>query len=105
MAIQPQPQKLHYTPEEYLALERRAPIKSEYLYGEIVAMAGASRRHNLISGNVLTAFNIQFVDRPCEAYTADMRVRITATNEFTYPDVVAVCGEPQFVDTDLDTLT
>jgi hypothetical protein len=41
-----------YSPEEYLALERISPIKSEYYRGEIFAMAGASREHNLITGNV-----------------------------------------------------
>ena len=33
----------HITPEEYLALERQAQAKSEYLNGEIFAMSGASR--------------------------------------------------------------
>ena len=40
---QPKP---HYTAAEYLALEREAWTKSEYLDGEIFAMAGASRRHS-----------------------------------------------------------
>ena len=41
------------TPEEYLALERQAQCKSEYYAGEIFAMAGASRWHNLIVANVI----------------------------------------------------
>ena len=41
-----------YTPEEYLALERKAGFKSEYYNGFITAMAGASRKHNLVTGNI-----------------------------------------------------
>ena len=40
------------TPEEYLAFERKATTKHEYLNGQIVAMSGASREHNLITGNM-----------------------------------------------------
>jgi Uma2 family endonuclease len=105
MAVHAQHLKSHPSPQEYLTLERSAAFKSEYLHGEIVAMAGASRQHNLLSGNVLTAFNVQFADRQCEAYASDMRVLVSATNDFTYPDVVADCGAPEFIDTDLDTLT
>jgi Uma2 family endonuclease len=105
MAVHAQQPTSHPTPQEYLSLERSAPFKSEFLHGQLVAMAGASRQHNLLSGNVLTAFNVQFADRECEAYASDMRVLVSATNDFTYPDVVAVCGEPEFIDTDLDTLT
>jgi len=34
-----------------------------------------------------------------------MRVQVDAGRRYTYPDVVAVCGEPSFVDGTLDTLT
>ena len=42
--------------------------------------------------------------QPCELYPVDMRVRIPATGLYTYPDVVVVCGEPQFEDDHVDTL-
>jgi len=94
-----------FTPEEYLALERRSAAKNEYIHGEIVAMTGASRRHNLIAGNVFATLHAQLrKGRDCEAYTNDMRVRIPATNLYTYPDVVVACGEPRFDDGELDTL-
>ena len=50
--------QLRYTPVEYLALERAAQTRSEYLDGEIFAMAGASRRHNLICLNVSSRLSI-----------------------------------------------
>lgn len=67
-------------------------------------MSGASRRHNLISLNLGRELSLQMRDRPCEAYVTDMRVKISPTGMYTYPDVVGVCGEPHFEDTYIDTL-
>jgi Uma2 family endonuclease len=33
-----------------------------------------------------------------------MRVKVSAANDYTYSDVVALCGEPRFEDRELDTL-
>src|SRR5229473_7978327 len=93
-----------FTPEQYLALERQAECKSEYFDGEIFAVAGGSREHNLIVGNVIRELGTQLKGRPCETYPSDMRVKITETGLYTYQDVVAVCGEPQFEDEYGDTL-
>lgn len=93
-----------FTPEEYLAQERQAQTKSEYLNGEIFAMSGASRRHNLITVNITAGLHAQLRQRPCEVYTSDMRVKVSPTGLYTYPDVVVVCDEPQFEDAELDTL-
>ena len=101
MSLQPQQR---YTVAEYLALERKAEYKSEYLAGEIFAMSGASERHNLITLNVAAALHAQFRGRLCRAYTNDMRVKVSPTGLYTYPDVVALCGEPQFDDEHRDTL-
>jgi Uma2 family endonuclease len=93
-----------YTEEEYLALERAADHKSEYINGRIYAMAGATEPHNLAAGNTYGEFRNQFRGRPCRPYTNDMRVRVSETGLYTYPDVVAVCGEPEFLDEKRDTL-
>lgn len=92
------------TPEAYLALEREAPYKSEYFAGEMFAMSGASRRHNLISLNIGAELRAQLRHRSCEVYTSDMRVKVSPTGLYTYPDVVVVCGEPTFENTARDTL-
>ncbi len=97
-------QSVHYSVEEYLNLEREASYKSEYLDDEIFAMAGASRRRNLISINTGGSLNAQLAERDCEVYVSDMRVRIEATNLLTYPNVVVVCVEPRFHDEEADTL-
>lgn len=96
--------KSYVTPEEYLRLERQSEYKSEYLNGEIFAMSGASRKHNLITGNIGSEFNQQLRGKACEAYMSDMRVKVTATGLYTYPDVVVACGEPKFEDEYVDTL-
>ena len=62
----------YLTPEEYLAAERRAEHKSEYVDGEMVAMTGASRRHNLIAINIAREISQQLKGRPCERYASDM---------------------------------
>src|SRR2546427_9632036 len=92
------------SPEEYLALERKAEYKSEYLNGEIFAMTGASRKHNLIATNIVTSLSPQLRARPCEVYASDMRLKVVATGLYTYPDVVVVCREPRLEDDYLDTL-
>jgi len=101
MASQTKP---HYTPEEYLAIERGSEGKSEYYGGEIFAMSGASERHNLIAANILAGLHAQFRGRPCKVYTSDMRVKVNPTGLYTYPDVVALCGEARFDDEQKDTL-
>ena len=98
------PAQKRYTAEEYLALERQAQYKSEYCAGEIFAMAGASRWHNLIVANVIGELRSQLKRRPCTTYPSDMRVKISPTGLYTYPDVTVVCGEAQFEDTRQDTL-
>jgi Uncharacterized protein conserved in cyanobacteria len=92
------------TPGEYLDMERKSEIRNEYIAGRVFAMSGASRRHNLIAGNFYREVSSQMRGRACEAYIGDMRVKVSPTGMYTYPDVVAVCGEPRFEDTYIDTL-
>ena len=95
--------KKRLTAEEYLAIERKAEFRSEYFAGEMFAMSGASREHNLIVSNLNREVGEQLKDRPCEIYPSDMRVRIPS-GLYTYPDVVVVCGSPKFDDDHVDTL-
>lgn len=96
--------KMRYTPEQYLALERKAAVRSEYFHGEITTRAGASRLHNLITGNLYRVISTHLLDRPGEVYIGDMRVHVGPSSLYTYPDVVAVSGEPRFEDDEFDTL-
>jgi Uma2 family endonuclease len=92
------------SPAEYLAAERRSETKSEYLAGEVFAMVGASRRHNLIAANVIRVLGNQLLEGPCNVYPSDMRVKVGATGKYTYPDVVVACAEELFDDEERDTL-
>jgi len=91
-----------YTPEQYLDMERRAETKSEYYHGEIFAMAGASWNHNVLVSNINSICNQQMQGRPCQAVTSDLRVQTGAV--YYYPDIVALCGDPDFADIHADSL-
>ena len=97
-------EKNRNTAEDYLTLERSASSKSEFHDGQIFAMTGASRKHNLVSGNIYRELSLQLKKSPCEAYINDMRVKAAQANSYHYPDIAVVCGTPQFEDAQVDTL-
>lgn len=101
MTAQPEP---YLTPEDYLALERKAQTKSEYYDGQVYALAGASPSHTLIAANVTALLVVALRNRPCTVHVADQRVKVTAAGLYTYPDVVVVCGVAEFEDDRRDTL-
>lgn len=92
------------TAAEYLVCERAAETKSEYSRGEIRPMPGASRKHNLVTGNIYASLHTQLRKSRCEIYPSDMRVKVEATGLITYPDISVICGEPRFDDGYKDTL-
>jgi Uma2 family endonuclease len=96
--------KVAVSEEEYLARERAGEDRHEYRRGEIVAMVGASREHNLIVTDTVRSLGTQLRKRPCELYSNDMRLKIATLGKYTYPDIVVVCGEPRFADDYVDNL-
>lgn len=101
MAAQP---KELFTEEEYLALERESETRHEYYRGEIVAMAGASENHNGILTATLSRLFLQLRGGSCRPYANDLRVRVSATGLYTYPDIVVVCGAGHYSDDRRDIL-
>jgi Uma2 family endonuclease len=97
-------QHTYVTPEEYLAIERQAEYKSEYVDGVIYGMSGASLRHNVIVANLLVELASQLKDRACLALASHMKVSLSDSRKFIYPDVSVFCGEPQFHDDREDVL-
>lgn len=87
------------TEEEYLEFEEKSRVRHEFMDGEIFAMAGASRRHNLASTNISTELNLQLRETDCEVYASDFRVRIRDGHS-VYPDVAVACGDIQTADND-----
>jgi Uma2 family endonuclease len=98
------PKPGYLTPGEYLALERKADIRSEYIAGRMVEMPRTNRWHSLISGNLHGEIWTQMRGRNCEVHMNDMRVKVSPTGLYTYPDLVAVCGEALLEDEHVDTL-
>jgi Uma2 family endonuclease len=90
--------KTFVTPEQYLEMERQAEYKSEYFQGEVFAMAGGTRFHNLIANHIGRDLDEQTRHRNCEVYGSDMQVQVSMTGLYTYPDVCVVCGEAKFLD-------
>ncbi len=86
------------TEEEYLAIEEEAEFKSEFYRGEMFAMSGASYSHNLAKDNLAGELHQQLKGGPCRKTTSDMKVRVNRTGLYTYPDVVIICGEPEFLE-------
>ena len=91
------------TPEEYLRMERAAELKSEYDDGVLLAMSGASPRHNLIVAGLIHSL-MSRVRKGCLVYPSDMRVRVLNPTRFFYPDVSVVCERSQFADDERDVL-
>jgi Uma2 family endonuclease len=101
-----------FTVDEYLALERSADERHEYLDGEIYAMAGESGAHGDITVNMVITLGNQLKGKPCRARTKDTKVRSgplqmprqNTSGLFCYPDIVVVCGEPEYHDAHTDVI-
>lgn len=89
------PKEKLYSPAEYLELEEKAEFRSEYENGEIAAMAGGSLNHARITRNIDRAFGNRLRET-CESLTTDVKVRVEKYQKFYYPDVLVICGEPEF---------
>ncbi len=104
MAIANVKSKPYYTIEQYLAWERQAEERSEFIDGEIYAMAGESGAHADISMNLAGMLQSQLKGTDCRARTKDTKVRSGALAEhfgkgmISYPDMVVICGEPEYHD-------
>ncbi len=86
-------QESSITPEQYLEIEFLADHKSEYFAGQMYAMAGALPAHVLLVTNLVAELGVQLRRRPCGVYSTDLKVHVSETGLFTYPDVIVVCGE------------
>jgi Uma2 family endonuclease len=82
-----------FTPEDYLAIERISPIKHEYIQGQLVAMAGASKAHVIIVGNLSALLVNHLRGTGCLPYATDMKVRLPELNIFYYSDITVTCDE------------
>jgi Uma2 family endonuclease len=81
---------------EYLEAESKSELRHEYLGGQIFAMAGGSKAHNIITLNIASRLRSQLRGRACDVFMSDMKVKLSAANQnqtiFYYPDVVVTCS-------------
>lgn len=92
------------TETEYLAFEHASDTKHEYINGQVVAMTGASWEHNMICSLTITALVNQLRGKPCQVSPSDLRIKVTETGLYTYPDISVICGEPVFVGNEFETI-
>ena len=98
-------QDAYITPEDYLAQEVKSRDKHEYWFGETYMMAGTSRNHNMITGNVYMALRQKLGNRPCTTYQSDVRLRPPHEDVYVYPDVIVICGKIELDPRQQDTVT
>ena len=82
-----------YTIEEYLALEKKTGQKLEYHDGRVVAMAGGTVPHSVISTNMLVELGIGLKGKPCRALNSDARLALEKIGSYVFADAFVVCGE------------
>jgi Uma2 family endonuclease len=93
-----------FTPAEYLLIERNADTRSEFLDGEIYAMAGASEAHITINDNLVGEGYAQLKGTPCQGMSQNVKVPAGGEKLFAYPDYLIVCGEKEYRDAEQDVL-
>jgi Uma2 family endonuclease len=98
-------QTRYYTPEEYLAIEEFSEFKNEYIDGQMIPMAGGTTNHNRLALNFSSALNFAFKQQDYEVFVSDVRLWIPERRIFTYPDVMIIAGEPQYVPNRSDIIT
>ena len=95
---------LYITEEDYLKMERVSPFKNEYYRGQIHAMAGATYRHSKIVSNLVNQIIPRIKKSGCSAFFSDLRIHVPNPPFYAYPDMVILCGKPQFSDEVADTI-
>jgi Uma2 family endonuclease len=97
----------HVTVEDYLAAETTSLERHEYLGGQVYAMSGTTRTHNLIALNLASALRTHLKGTGCQTFMSDIRVHLMLRSDdyYYYPDIVVTCdkrdtatGAGQFVE-------
>jgi Uma2 family endonuclease len=92
------------TEEEYLALDRAAEVRSEFLDGEMWAMSGGSRWHSQLAINFGAELHSALRGGNCRVFNSDLRVRVMPRRMYAYPDLTVVCGKLLLADNQQDIL-
>jgi Uma2 family endonuclease len=90
--------------EEYLAIEEKAEYKSEYFDGEMFARPDVSLAHDMIVCNLLLKVGNKLKDGPWRVHTSNMRVAVSPTSAYVYPDLSIVCKDARYLHRGTDSL-
>ncbi len=83
--------ELHLSAEDYLELEQKSDVRHEYVRGRVFAMAGVTKAHDAIVVNLTVLVGSQIRGSGCRVFSSDMKLRVTATGSFYYPDLMVSC--------------
>ena len=89
---------------DYLAFERVAEARHEFVDGQIVAMSGGTMRHATICDNLLIAVAKRLRGSACKPFSGTLRMKVSETGNYMYPDLSVICGEAQLEDNRQDTV-
>ncbi|NJM22817.1 MAG: Uma2 family endonuclease [Richelia sp. SL_2_1] len=87
------PQFKYMSPQEYLEWEKTQELRYEYIDGEVFAMTGGTIPHNLIAGNLYITLDDFLAEKDCNVYISDVKVQVTTSGPYHYPDVMVTCDE------------
>jgi Uma2 family endonuclease len=106
MAV-PKRKTSQHTVEKYLELDRASEERYEFVDGQIFLMAGESGRHGDISVNLTAELRFQLRGKDCRVRSKDTKIKSggfvqkkgnSTKGMFSYPDLVVICGEPEYHD-------
>jgi Uma2 family endonuclease len=92
-----------FTLREYLRIERAAKSKSEFIEGQIFAMAGGSPEHSALSMNIAGLLHAPLKTTTCQVHSSDLRIAVSRQGPVFYPDISVICGPPELLDLRRDT--
>jgi Uma2 family endonuclease len=90
--MQSNQQVKYYSEADYLEGEQQSAVKHEFVDGDVFLMAGASKNHERLAGNIYRKFGNHLENSHCEPFASDMKVR-TPNGNFRYPDCMVVCDD------------
>ena len=81
----------YMTPQEFLEWEKTQELRYEYIDGEVFAMTGGTKPHNRIALNLATTLDPFLAEKGCDIFIADVKVQLSPSGPYHYPDVVVTC--------------
>jgi Uma2 family endonuclease len=88
---------------ELLQIEAKTGVRHEFYFGQITAMAGGTKRHNLLGKNIARLLEANFEQKGCQIYTSDIKLEAIRGKYYPYPDVILSCDKSD-TENDLDLL-